>query len=526
MITAKMVKELERLTRLVDVGEFSSALSNLYVFLEALEGSQDKDGAYYIMLFNIAGIFIDIGHMQPNMEASNKGLQILERNKTEIMEQVEEDPYYYNLSNAKSNLIQEKNPFNQTFETIEQLVELKSYLWKTIKLSNENKGVSPPTYTVNLGNALKQQFRLVEALKCYDDVNSLNLDIPQSWINRSESLMLLNQVSNTYSIQMLEQIKSGYENVITSDQLPPQWIDNYKEKIIFHQNKIDETCKETGIEEELHDQETTLKEYEELSDFRKFCLDNNLTLSEHGLYCKCAGSARDNLTIPTLTGVVGDFVVPMEMVLNRLKSEFSFSRRLYFEFLTHETEDDLQHESCFSELFNEELLGLDVERLRTAFRLCFGVLDKIGVAICELYDLYPPNGQVSFQSFWQLNSGNRRKRFDSIVNPGLLALYSIATDLNYRKEGEWAFFKQWRNDLEHKFVVVHKSDEPSDIYNSYSFMDGIIFIKEEDFIEHLKRLFQITRSAIFSFVFTVRDKAMKEKKEDGSYISISISKQD
>ena len=180
--------------------------------------------------------------------------------------------------------------------------------------------------------------------------------------------------------------------------------------------------------------------------------------------------------------------------------------------------------SCFSELFNDELLGLDVERIRTAFRLCFGILDKIAVAICELYDLYPPNRQVSFQSFWQLNKDNRRERFDSIVNPGLLALYSIATDLNYRQDGEWAFFKQWRNDLEHKFVVVQKLDKPSDIYNSYSFMDGIIFIKEKDFIEHLKRMLQITRSAIFSFVFAVRDKAIKEKKEDGQYISIAIPK--
>ena len=73
--------------------------------------------------------------------------------------------------------------------------------------------------------------------------------------------MLLNQVSNTYSIQMLEQIKIGYENIIASKQLPPQWIEHYKEKVIFRQNKIDEIRKEEGIEEELHDKETTLKEY-------------------------------------------------------------------------------------------------------------------------------------------------------------------------------------------------------------------------------------------------------------------------
>ena len=137
-------------------------------------------------------------------------------------------------------------------------------------------------------------------------------------------------------------------------------------------------------------------------------------------------------------------------------SEMCIRDSLYFEFIAQETENELQHESCFSELFNEDLLGLDVEKLRTSFRLCFGILDKIGVAICELYDLYPPNGQVSFQSFWQLSRGDRREKFEAVSNPGLLALYSIATDLNDRKDGEWAFFKTWRNDLEHKFVVVHK----------------------------------------------------------------------
>lgn len=407
MTTKKMVEELERLIHFIDIGEFERSFEGALALLEIVNSSRDKGGAYYKMLFNIAGVLTDIGHMQPNSKASKIGLQLMENNKAEIIEQIEEDAFYYNLSNAKSNAIEEKNPFKQSFETIEQLIELKSYFWKTIKFSRKNTGPSPPEYTVNLGNALKQQFRIVEALKCYDDVNLLCLDIPQSWINRSESLILLNRVSNTYSIQMLKQIKEGYENIITSEQVPPQWIKYYKEQIRVHSQKIDEVHNESGIVEDLYDHEITLKEYKELSDFRKFCLDKYLALSEHGLYCKCAESARDNLTIPTSSGVVGDFVVPMEMVLNRLKSEFSFSRRLYYEYLTHERENELQHESCFSELFNDELLGLEVEKLRTAFRLCFGILDKIGVAICELYDLYPPNGQVSFQSFWQLAHKNR-----------------------------------------------------------------------------------------------------------------------
>lgn len=519
--------ELARLSEMVGIGQFDEALNRIDKLYSFINEDSERNAIFFIITSNIASLFVDIGHMKPCLKSSQKGIDILSKYKDEIIEQIGEDAYFYNLSNAKSNFITERNPFNHTFSTIEQLVEIKNDLWKAIKSCGYIDSVNTkPTYLVNLGNTLKQQFRITEALDCYERVNSLNLDIPQSWINSSETLMILNQVSNTYSIQMLEQIKSGYENVLSSKEIPPSWLEYYRQQIAYHQNKIVEACKEAEIEMDAHDFDETESEYNQLSDYRRFCLDNNLSLSEHGLYCSCAGSSRDNLTIPTLGGVVGDFVVPMEMVLNRLKSEFSFARHLYFEYLTEEKDYELLHDSCFSELFNDEILGIDVEKLRTAFRSCFGILDKIAIAICELYDLYPPNGTVYFQSFWQLDRDKRREKFNSHKCAGLLALYSIATDLNDKKGGEWSFLKQLRNDLEHEFVVIHKTDCPSDIYKSYDFIENIVFINEAAFLNHLKRLFQLTRSAIFSFVFAVRDKALNEKEDGRIYVTNSILRQD
>lgn len=519
--------ELRRLSEMVDIGQFDEALNGVNTLYGDIGESKERNAVFFKIVSNIASIFVDVGHMKPCVESTQKGMNILSQYKDEIVEQIGEGAYFYNLSNAKSNLITEKNPFNHTFATIEKLVDVKKDLWKAIKSCDDIDRVkAQPTYIVNLGNSLKQQFRISEALDCYERVNTLNLDIPQSWINRSETLMMLNQVSNTYSIQMLEQIKNGYENVLSSEEIPPPWLEYYRQQVASHQDKIIEAYKEAETEMDSHDLDKTNSEYNKLSDYRKFCLDNNLSLSEHGLYCSCAGSSRDNLTIPTSGGVVGDFVVPMEMVLNRLKSEFSFARHLYFEYLTKEQDYELLHDSCFSELFNDELLGIDVEKLRTAFRSCFGILDKIGIAICELFDLYPPNGTVYFQSFWQLDRDDRREKFNSHKSPGLLALYSIATDLNDRKGGEWSFLKQLRNDLEHEFVVVHKTDSPSDVYKSYEFIKSIVFIKEDDFLNHLERLFQLTRSAIFSFVFAVRDKALDEKKDGRTYLPNSILRKD
>ena len=100
-------------------------------------------------------------------------------------------------------------------------------------------------------------------------------------------------------------------------------------------------------------------------------------------------------------------------------------------------------------------------------------------------------------------------------------MYSIASDLNDRKDGEWAFFKAWRNDLEHKFVVIHKGDKPNDLYNSYRFVDDMAFIKESDFINSLEHMLQITRSAIFSFTLMVRHEGTREI--DGNTIMLPQS---
>ena len=525
-----MILETQKISSLIDLGKFEKAFIKVNHLLTASKDGIKKDNNYFLLLSNIASLLIDIGHMHYNDKASKKGLELMEENEDKFIELIGRSTFYYNLGNAKSNLLKTDNTLDisnyQSFHDIEQLVEIKSYQWKAIKFAFEDEGLPPPEYIVNLGNILKRQFRLVEALECYDRVNKLNFDIPESWINKSESLILLSQISTTHTIQMLQQIKEGYEQAIISENTPPVWIKSYQDKVDYWSSQISGICKEENIEIDEHDSDETINEYKGLSKFRKFCLDNNLSLSEHGLYCKCAGSARDNLTISTFSGVIGEFIVPMEMVLNRIKSEFSFARRLYYEYLMENTPNNLLNDSYFSKLFDDELLGLDVEKLRTSFRLCFGILDKIGVAICELYKVYPANGNVSFQSFWQLDSNDRREKFEKNKTAGLLALYSIATDLNDRKGGELAFFKTWRNDLEHKFVVIHKNEKPSDIYSSYAFMDGMVFIQEVEFRQHLKQLLQLTRSAIFSFVFMVREEALKNKDEKGVYIANEILRQD
>lgn len=524
MITKELVDESINIHRLVDYGDFDLAYQQSVIFLEKLEKIKVKGDNYFIVLGNVAGGLVDIGQMSKHKKAAELGFKLMDNNKEALALVQGESHFYYNYANALSNKISVDNPHDHTFQSIEELVSLKNIYWRAFRFSSQESEEFQAELSVNLANSLRSQFRLSEALRYYDLTNRKGLDIPQSWVNRSAALIELNLVSSSYSIKLLKEIRKGYINASVSKKIPPQWESFYLGRIAQTNDKIQKSVSAEGETDE-HDDMLTQQEFGALSAYRQFCLVNHLTLSEHGLYCPCVGSATDNLVISSSGGVTGDFIVPMEMALNRFKSEFSLARHLYFDYLYPQDTDAIKEECHFLELHNDEILGIDIEKIRTAFRLCFGILDKIAVCICKLHKVYPPakkgglQKNIYFQSFWQLDVDNRRQRFEDIKSPGLLALYSIATDLNKNKGGELAFYKEWRNGLEHKFLVVHKSDKAEDLYQSYKLIKDILFIKEDEFIHHFDQLIQITRSAIFSFAFMVRHEGKKQKKENIPYIT-------
>ncbi len=151
------------------------------------------------------------------------------------------------------------------------------------------------------------------------------------------------------------------------------------------------------------------------------------------------------------TPVTGDHVPRLEHILNRLKAEFGTARLLYYQATTDQSWDLHEHEITYAELFEGETVSMRTELLRTSFRLCLGILDKIALGICELYDVADPHEKLYFESFWQPSArkGKAGDRWTTLTakskNPALVALYSQA---DLRIDGEWAQFKAWRNDLE------------------------------------------------------------------------------
>lgn len=507
---------------LINAGSFDSAYKNVKKILKGLDDLNVISANRIIILSNLAGNLIDIGSFSNKKSIAEEGLNIFINNKEDILTIITESSYYYNLANGMSAVLDCNTRADADIDTFIKLNEVKNNYWKSFKFSREEGNVHPELM-VNLGNALKKQYRISESMDYYDQAIAIDDSIPQAWVNRSEALELLNDLSTTYSIKMVREVIRGYECAINTGKCIPSWITTYQRKIKYNEDFLAslsiENVEDVGIDEQL-----TREEYEALSHYQKFCIDNNLMLSDHSLYCNCYASSKDNISIATTEkGVFGDFIVPMEMVLNRLKAEYSLARKMFFEYKVGSEFFDDDSEVCYSELYNGEILYENVEKLRISFRSCFGVLDKIAVALCKLFDLKPDRGHIYFHNFWQVRDEKRKDKINRINNKGLFGLFSIAMDLN-DSNGELAFFREWRNDLEHKLLVIHEKGMLVDLYNSYDYFDDVKFIEREEFELHLLQLMKIVKSAIILFMFTVRIEGKRKIPDDILTISNTIER--
>lgn len=517
-----VVSKMGYINDLINTGLFYSAYKNVKEILKGIDDINTINENRIIILSNLAGNLIDIGSFSNIKSIAEEGLSLFVNNKDDILTIMTKSSYYYNVANGMSAVLDFNPHSDADIDSFIKLNEVKNNYWKSYKFSREDGGAHPELM-VNLANTLKRQYRISESMDYYEQAISVDDSIPQAWVNRSEAIELLNELSTTYTYKMILEVIRGYDCAIKSGKCIPSWIATYQRKIKYNKDILSGSCIDV-VEDINTDERLTREEYDALSHYQRFCIDNNLMLSDHSLYCNCYASSKDNITIPTTEkGVFGDFIVPMEMVLNRLKAEYSLARKMFFEYKAGSDFFDEDSETFYSELYNGEILYENVEKLRIAFRSCFGVLDKIAVALCKLFDLKPDRGHIYFHNFWQVRDEKRKDKINKINNKGLFGLFSISMDLN-DKNGELAFFRDWRNDLEHKLLVIHEGGMLTDLYNSYNFFDEVKFIEKEKFEQHLLQLMKIVKSAIILFVFTIRIEGKRNIPDDVLTITNTIDR--
>ncbi len=503
---------LNKLHQLLDDEKFDEARKLLYNIFKVVSFGTTQESESLFLKAELFGCLIDIGCKSQSEKDLYDAIKFYETNEEELQIHITKSNYYYNLANAKQGLgiifytnNRGVHPINTIKEKFQEPIKL---FWLAYKNINNKDRFLFDKILINLSNSLITVNRIVEGLQFLDVVLRKNPVSPQALISRGDSLLYLSMYTNcAVTTSLYAQIYRCYDQGIKTNTLPPSILS----RGIHYRENASNIIKKHGfnineIENEIHESDS---EFNNHTTFRKYCITNFLTLNEHSIYCNCIATEKDDLQIGVKHGMFKDDVVPkLELLLNRIKSEFAFGRWLYYQSL--QTETSLEYDARFSELLDGEIINSQTEMQRTSFRICYGILDKIALGICKLYNL--ENKRIHFENFW--DETKRNAQINQVKNIHLNALYSIACDLN-TTTGELKHFKNWRNKLEHNLLVLKDTSKNSfDIFKLFVDEEFVAIADVKDFENKTLHLLQLTRAAIFSFVFCVRLQTIHHKVDD------------
>ncbi len=478
---------------------------------------------------NLYGFLIDIGCDSKNENDLRQAIAFYEKNGEELQSIITKPSYFYNLANAYSGLSQIYFLSNRGVPKVEiiktTLQQPISLYWQAFKSLSNKDTDTRPKILINLSNSLTDAGRIIEAIQFLDIVLANTPSYPQAITSLADHIWRLSLVTNcTVTGSLYGRIFELYDYCINKGILPNAQLErciNQREKA---KNKIESLGFDVStIQVKMAEAQ---QEFEKHKEYRKFCINNFLTLNEHAVYCNCSQAQKDDLQIGVKHAkFIGAKVPKLELLLNRMKSEFSLARWLFHQ--STAKEQKLDSDTLYSELLDGEIINSETELLRTSFRTCYGILDKIAKGICKLYDLTGDTDNVLFEAFWNPANQARWSKINQIKNMHLSALYSIASDLN-TKTGELKHFKDWRNKLEHGILILKDTKkETTDPLGIYKDVDFFSIVDIDDFREKTMHLLQLTRAAIFSFVYCVRLQTIEtitdEEKGNGHLIDFKNS---
>lgn len=243
---------------------------------------------------------------------------------------------------------------------------------------------------------------------------------PQALISRADHLSWIWQYTNCApTIAMFMQIHHNYDKGIKSNILPPHVLKRATAQGAILRKEIED--RGFTLVDSANEISETQLEFNRHTPYRKYTIQKHLSLNEHGIYCGCVANEKDNLQIGVHFGVFRSEVLPkLELLLNRLKSEFAYARWSYYYSLDQEMK--LEFDVLYSDLLENEVITPKMELMRSSFRICYGILDKIALGICKLFNV--PAKRIHFETFWE--DTKVKPLLNHTKNLHLNALYSIA----------------------------------------------------------------------------------------------------
>ena len=236
------------------------------------------------------------------------------------------------------------------------------------------------------------------------------------------------------------------------------------------------------------------------SKYSHFVSHSYLYLNEHGFFCNCSQSLKDNIQIKTKhehTQI--DWIKQYSSLLEKIKSDFAVARNEYYFSIDHVSLNyhylrEFNTKVEYKRLYKDSLL-------LSSFKNCYSILDTIGMAIVaslkktqkiQLKEGYE-GSYIYFLNLWDIFEFKDDILID---NQFLMSLKSIALDLNKTNFAALNKFKSIRNAIEHEMVLITDKKQKFDF--------NALCIKRNELNQKTEILLNLTKSAIILYTYYFR----------------------
>jgi hypothetical protein len=248
--------------------------------------------------------------------------------------------------------------------------------------------------------------------------------------------------------------------------------------------------------------------------YRLWCLERRLFLNPLNELGTHSTAASDNLVLPPIherfderPGVVTP--PPAIGFFNQMKQEYVSARFMLYEGL-HDTHAHFSDRGVqLFDTLDYPLHGLAAERVRTAFRIAYSLLDKVAFLVDHYWKLGKIPDRINFKNVWTVEGKPRLlDRFKAYENWPLRGLYWLSKELfdDELKRTTGADARELydiRNALEHKYLQVHEG-WAWQLLQPRSSAEGLSLSIDSDLLDaKALRMMKMARSALIQLALAI-----------------------
>lgn len=357
---------------------------------------------------------------------------------------------------------------------------------------------------VNLGNSLSSFGRGLEAIELYDGALDLVPNYAMALGNRGEAMFgLLPSIPDSGHTHLLAAYAHYYlertqENDANWENGDIRAKSHYKTYAAHIATKMDPE----QIRRDQSLDKFSLGSSKSERVYRLWALEHNLFLNPLNVLGKHSIAATDRMNLPSHIAPIPD---PPQFIawFNQMKQEYIGARWFLYEGTRLPKRYFADRESFLVNTLDYPSFSLQTEKLRTAFRVAYGLLDKVGGFINTYFKLGLDEKRVDLRNVWRDKKTNLRPEFDDKKNLALRGLYWLALDIigddavdQDSIAPEASELKRIRNLLEHRSLVIRKMGEASP-------MGAVETMILSDFEGHALHILKLARAALMYLAFSM-----------------------